>query len=230
MRRRSEWVGAAAGITGAALITLGYAMAAELPGTDASALDVYAFFLDHRTRIRVAAALTLAGMALLAAFFAILRTRLDPERRDPAAATLLLAGSLAIAAASFSAAALGALAVGAENADPGSSRAILDLAAAVGAAAGPLFAVMLAAAAIAIHRPGSPARSLIAVLALLAAVGCGLWLAPVLTDAGALRAGTLLGGSLGLVGLAAWSAATALWTLRAEPAADRRGRRPAPLH
>lgn len=219
MRRSSEAPGALTGLAAAVLLIAGYASLGRPPEPGAPDLDVYAFFLDHRGDVRAAAVLLIAGLALLAAFLTILRGAIDPERRGGAPQVMLTSGLLGIAAASFAAATLGALAAGAESADPASSRALLDLAEAVGALAGVLLAVALAVAAVALRGRGADGHDAtiaprLGLLAALAALACLLWLAPLLTDAGAFEPGSLLGTTLGATLLVAWSAPTALWLLR----------------
>lgn len=192
-------------------MAVGCALVGRLPAPDASGQEVYARFLDDRTSLRIGAALLILGLTLLLAFVTGLRTTLDPERRNLGAATMLPAAFLAIAALVFSAAAIGALAVGAENAAPDSSRAILDLSQAAAAVASPPLAVALFAAAIA-ARGAAPTR--LRGLAVGAALGCLLWLTPLLTDADLLAPGSPLGFVAGLVLVLGWIVATAFWLRR----------------
>ena len=211
MRRWSGSAGAIAGVAGALLLLWGSLLLRELPGSGASALDVYAYFLDHRGEARTGAGVSIVGLALLVPFLASLRIG-ESARRGPAAVAMLSCGALAVGAATFSAAAVGGLAVGAANADPGTSRTILDLASGLGAAAGPLFAVaLLAAAALA---AGSGAPRWLPALWGAAALGCLLWLAPLVSDAEALQPGTALGTFAGVAGLLLWTSSAALLSLR----------------
>lgn len=214
MGSRSGAVGAAAGLLAALLIALGYLLIGGLPGPEASGQDVFAHFLDQRGSIRLGAALSIAGFAVLTAFLVTIREALDPDRRTIASATMLVAGLVGVAAATFYAAAVGALAVGAESAAPESSHATLDLAQAVWAVAGALFAVALAGAAGAAARPGSGATASVVALAVAAVPACLLWLAPLIVDAGILAPGSVIGTELGLLLLLGWIVAGALWALR----------------
>jgi len=210
---RSRTIASACALLGVVCVAVGCALVGRLPAPDASGQEVYARFLDDRTSLRIGAALLVLGLTLLLAFVTGLRTTLDPERRNLGAATLLPAAFLAIAALVFSVAAIGALAVGAENAAPDSSRAILDLSQATTAVAGPPLAVALIAAAIAMGR-AAPGR--LRGLAVAAALGCLLWLAPLLTDADLLAPGSLVGFVTGLVLILGWIVATA-FLLRRDP-------------
>lgn len=206
-------MGMACALLGVATVVVGCSLIGRLPAPDASGLEVYAQFLDERDSIRLGAALLLAGLALLLAFLASLRAALDPGRDSVAAAAMAGAAAMAIGAAVFSAAAIGALAVGAEDASPDSSRAVLDLAQATTSAAGVLTAVALVGFAIAARRRDVGA---LRPLALAAAVACLLWLAPLVTDADLLEPGSPLGFTLGLALLLVWVVATAVHVRRGQ--------------
>lgn len=209
---RSRNIASACALLGVVCVAVGCALVGRLPAPDASGQVVFARFLDDRTSLRIGAVLLVLGLALLLAFVTSLRTTLDPERGNLGAAAMLPAAFLAITVLVFSAAAIGALAVGAENAAPGSSRAILDLAQAATAAAGPLLATALIAAWTAMRRARAPAG--VRLLALAAALGCLLWLAPLVTDADLLEPGSPLGFVAGLVLVLLWLLSTALWLRR----------------
>lgn len=210
-------MGLACALGGVVLVVVGCSVIGRLPSTDASGQEIFALFLDERDSLRIGAALLLVGLALLLAFLIVLRGALDPDRRSTAAATMTGAGALAIATAVFSAAAIGALAVGAENAAPDSSRAVLDLSQAMTAAAGPLIAIALVASTIGARQLDAGSSRPLRPLAFAAALGCLLWLAPLFTDADLLEPGSPLGFTLGLVLLLLWIVATAIRLRRLAP-------------
>jgi len=207
----------ASALIGVVLIAAGCNMIGQLPAPGASGQEVFARFLDDRDSLRTGALLLILGLALLVVFTAILRDHLDPDRDRVATSVLSFSGLLAIGGALFSAAAIAALAIGAENADPQSSRAILDVAQAVAAATGVLAAVALAAAAALAGGNERPRRTFLAVLALVAAFGCLLWLPSLITDADAFAPGSVLGFVVGLVLVLIWVVASAISLARGMP-------------
>ena len=215
MRRRIAPPGALAGFAGALLIAIGAFLLRDLPSTGASDLAVYSYFLDERTTVRAGAACLLLGALLLVPFFASLRIGKAAGPRRPAAAATLICGAIGVAAIGFAAAVVGALAVGAENADPGSSRTLLDLAYSVTGAAGA--ALMLAALCASADAHGQGAPTLVPALWTLCGLALLLWTGPLLTDAAALQAGGLAGTFAGVAGLLVWTGSAALLARRPDP-------------
>jgi hypothetical protein len=215
MRRRIAPPGALAGVVGALLLALGAVLLRDLPGTGASALDVYAYFLDHRTSARIGAAACVGGLALLVPFLTSVRIGTAFGHRRPAAMTTLACGTLAVAAGVAAAAIVGGLAVGAENADPDASRTLLDAAGGLLAAAGPHFAVALLGAAADAHNEGAPAW--VPILWCLCGLGCLLWIGPLVSDAAILQPGTVLGTFAGIGGLLAWTVSVTILARRPDP-------------
>ncbi len=203
MGRRLGPPGALAGVAGSLLLALGAVLLRDLPSTGASALDVYAYFLDNRDTAMAGAAACIGGLALMVPFLATIRLGEVDAPRGSAGTAMLAAGMVAIAAATFAAAIVGGLAVGAENADAASSRTLLDVAGALAGASGPFFAVSILCAAIVGHDGGAP--SWVALLWSACALGCILWLGPVASDASILSLGSALGTFAGIAGLVVWT-------------------------
>ncbi|MFN8151046.1 MAG: hypothetical protein U0R24_07970 [Solirubrobacterales bacterium] len=215
MRRRIAPPGALAGVAGALLIALGTALLRDLPSTGASDLDVYSYFLDERDTVRVGAVCLLLGALLLVPFLASLRIGEAIGPRRPAAAATLMCGAIGAAAIAFAAAVIGGLAVGAENADPGTSRTLLDLAGAVMGGAGAALTVAALCASADAHGQGAP--SWVPALWTLCGLSLLLWLGPLLSDAAALRAGSIAGTFAGVAGLLVWTGSAALLARRRDP-------------
>lgn len=215
MRRRLGPPGLLAGVAGSLLVALGAALLADLPDAGASDLDVYAGFLDHRDAFRAGATASIIGLALLIPFLTTVRIGEIAGPRRPAATAGLVCGALAVAAGIAAAAIVAALAVGAENADPASSRTLLDVAGALFAAAGPLLALAILSAADAARDADAP--SWLIRLWSGAALGCLLWLGPLVSDAAIVAYGSLLGTFAGIAGLLAWTSSAALLARRPDP-------------
>lgn len=204
-----------AGVAGSLLLAVGAFLLRELPSTGASAMDVYAYFLDHRDAVTSGTAALLGGLALLIPFLATVRVEERVSGRGPSTTSMLAAGVVAVLAGTFAAALVGGLAVGAENADPGSSRTLLDVAQTLGAAAGPLFAVAILSAAAGAYGDNAPAW--IPLLWVVCALACLLWLGPLVNDAAITAYGSVLGTYAGVAGLIAWTATSAILARRPDP-------------
>jgi hypothetical protein len=207
MGRRLASTGMLAGVAGSLLLAAGAVLLRELPSTDASALDVYTYFLDNRDTTLTGAVACIGGLALLVPFLTTIRPGAGDDAHGPARATMLAAGTLAIAAAAFAAAIVAALAVGAEGADAEGSRTALDVAVVLAGAAGPCFAIAILCSALIAHDGGAPAW--VAILWSLCGLACVLWLGPVVSDVAALGLGSVLGTFAGLGGLIVWTATAA---------------------
>jgi len=221
MRRRIGPPGALAGVAGSLLLALGAVLLRGLPGAGASALDVYSYFLDDGDTARLGAVAAIGGLALLVPFLTSVRIGTALGRRRPAAMTTLICGTIAIAAGVAAGAIVGGLAVGAENADPGASRTLLDVARGLVAAAGPLFAVALLGAAADAHNEGAPAW--VAALWCACGLACLLWIGPLVSDAAILQPGTALGTFAGIGGLLTWTLSVAILARRPDPRIARAG-------
>ena len=127
---------------------------------------------------------------------------------------MLAFGLLALGAAALAAAILTALAIGAEDADPATSRALLDLADVAVGISGPGFSLALIACAFgALKVPGTLPAPLVP-LSLLTAAATLLWAGRLLSDGDALAAGSFAGSALGWLLLLIWIGANGLWLAR----------------
>lgn len=208
MRRRLGPPSLLAGVAGSLLLALGTYLLRDMPAAGASDLDVYTYFLDHRDAVRAGAAAGIFGFALLTPFLTSIRSGDAAGPRRPAALTALICGAIAVAAGVAAAAIVGGLAAGAENADPASSRTLLDVAGGLTAAAGALLALAILSAAGDVHEAGAPAW--LPALWTLCAIGCLLGLGPLVSDASLLAWGSALGTFAGVAGLLVWTASATL--------------------
>jgi hypothetical protein len=103
------------------------------------------------------------------------------------------------------------LAIGAEDADPATSRALLDLTDVAIGVSGPAFVLALAGCGLAIRRAPGTLPAPIAGISLLAAACTLLWGARLLSDNDSLVAGSFAGSTLGWVALLVWTASAGLW-------------------
>lgn len=216
-------LGGLAGLAAAALLAAALTTLPELPTGSAPAQDVFDFFLEESSRVRAGAALAALAMLLSAGLFAALHLRLAAAGAPGSSAAMLGFALLAIGGGAFAAALLGTLALRPEDADPATSRSLLDLAEAGVAVSGAAFALALGTVALASHRAPGALPGRIAALSLLAAPCLLLWFAHLITDAEALDAGSFLGATLGWLALMAWLVAAGLWVLGAERASGAAG-------
>ena len=138
------------------------------------------------------------GLLLTLVMFATMRTMMSARRGSSAAGGAMLAlGQIGIGLQVVALTMIGVLTLRPEDADPGSSRAILDLSELLAGISGAALALALIAMALGIRRtPGLlPAR--FSEAALLVAVGVALWTVRLFSDAGAFAADSFLGSTLG---------------------------------
>jgi hypothetical protein len=211
MRRAGTRIGGLAGAAGAIVIAVGLALMPSLPDPGTSAPDVYTFFLDDSSEVRLASGLIGIGLILAIVLFATLRGRAGPERGRPAAGVMLAVAQVAVVIQTASLGLIIALSVRAEAADPATARSLLDLSDVLGAFAGAAFAITLIAVARVIRRTGDVLPARFAEAAVVVAVCCALWTIRLFTDVGAFAPDSFLGSELGWLALAAWLLATGLW-------------------
>ncbi len=206
-------IGGLAGLVAATLFAAALATAPEVPTAAAPAEDAYTFFLDNSDGIETAALLVIVALLLSAALLSSIRllvtTAGTGNRAAYAGAAMQATGLLAIGATSVSSATLAVGAIRAEDSDPATAQALLDVTEAGVAVAGGAFALTLLFAALAIRISGSLPRGL-ALLALPAALSCAFWLGRLFADSGALASDGFLGSTLGELLLLAWLAAASL--------------------
>jgi len=217
-RDRTGRVGGFAGALGALLMIAGLITMGALPGSDATAPQVYEFFLAEDGEVARPTALIAIGLLLALVMFATLRSMMSARRGSNAAGVTMLAlAQIGIGLQVVALTMIGVLTLRPADADPGTSRAILDLSELLAGISGAALTAALIAAALGIRRtPGLlPAR--FSEAALLAAVGVALWTVRLFSDAEAFAADSSLGSSLGWVLLIAWTLAAGLWLLAIRP-------------
>jgi len=133
------------GVLAALLLALGLTALPTLPGPDADGQQVFAFFLDSGTGLRLGAASIIVGLLLIAVLFAALNRLLWDAGADVIGAGMLALSLVAVGAQALAAATLISLAAGSEDADPSTSRELLDLADTAIGISGPAFAGALLA-------------------------------------------------------------------------------------
>ncbi len=133
------------GVLAALLLALGLTALSTLPGPDADGQQVFAFFLDSGTGLRLGAASIIVGLLLIAVLFAALNRLLRDAGADVIGAGMLALSLVAVGAQALAAATLISLAAGSEDADPSTSRELLDLADTAIGISGPAFAGALLA-------------------------------------------------------------------------------------
>jgi len=133
------------GVLAALLLALGLTALSTLPGPDADGQQVFAFFLDSGTGLRLGAASIIVGLLLIAVLFAALNRLLWDAGADVIGAGMLALSLVAVGAQALAAATLISLAAGSEDADPSTSRELLDLADTAIGISGPAFAGALLA-------------------------------------------------------------------------------------
>ena len=217
-RDKTGRAGGFAGALGALLMIAGLVTMGSLPDGDATAPQVYEFFLQETGEVARPAAMLAVGLLLTLVMFATMRTMMSARRGSSAAGGAMLAlGQIGIGLQVVALTMIGVLTLRPEDADPGSSRAILDLSELLAGISGAALALALIAMALGIRRtPGLlPAR--FAEAALLAAVGVALWTVRLFSDAGAFAADSFLGSTLGWLLLIAWVLAVGVWLLAIRP-------------
>lgn len=213
MNEASGRLGGLAGSLAALLLAAALALLPQIPSADVSGQDIYEYFLDERAGIRVAAALIVIAMLLCAGLFSAIRTRISAAGGRASGGAMFGFSLLAIGGQAFAAATLATLALRPEEADPATSRALLDLAEIAIGVSGLAFALALAACARGIRRAPDAFPPRLALLSRLVAVAVALWGVRLFTDAGAFDAGSFLGSKLGWFALLAWLVGTGLWML-----------------
>lgn len=197
----------------AVLIAAGLAVLPELPPGSAGAQDVYEFFLDQESSIPVAALLITIAMLFVAAAFSGIRLLLATHGSRALPGAMYGLALIAAGAQAFAAATLTTVTLRAEQSDPATARALLDLTELGIGVSGAALGLALVTLAVAAGRtPGAlPARLRWPTLA--AAVCLLLWAVRLGTDTGAFAADSLLGSTLGWLALLAWLVGTGIGLL-----------------
>ncbi len=218
-RDGSGRAGGLAGFAGAIVVAVGLALIDQLPTASAGAPQVYAFFLDETGGVARPSALIAVGLVGILVIFSTLRG-LAAGRRDSgvSATTMLALAQVGIALEVAALVTVGVLTLRPEDADPGTSRALLDLSEALAAVGGAALAAAFVAAALTIRRAPGMLPPGFAPASLLSAAGCVLWVVRLFTDAAAFASDSFLGATLGWLLLVAWSLATGLWLAVTRPA------------
>lgn len=210
MRNAGGRIGGVAGALGAVSAGLGLAVMPGLPGPDATAPEVFSYFLDDGNSFGAGAALLGIGLILVLVLFATLRALAGAGGGIPGRVMLALAQVGVV----LQAAALGlvvVLTMRADQADPATARSLLDLSDALAGFSGAALALAFAAAARLIRRSDQVLPARFAEAAIAVAVGCALWTIRLFTDAGAFAPDSFLGSELGWLLLIAWLLAAGLW-------------------
>lgn len=201
------------GIVSAILLAIALTTIPNLPSATATPEEIYAFFLEDGSGLRIAAGLLAAAMLTFAGLLAGIRIIQPQRERTVASGAMVAFGLLAIAAQCFYVASLATLSIRAEDSNPSTSATLFDLADAVWSLSGIAFALTLLAAMVVIRRGDGPLTNRLGDAAVLTALACLLWGVRLFTDAGAFDINEPLGGTVGSVALMAWIAACGLWLL-----------------
>ena len=206
-----------AGALGALLMIAGLVTMGSLPDSDATAPQVYEFFLQETGEVARPTAMLAIGLLLTLVMFATMRTMMSAAAARGRPAAQCWRWGIGIGLQVVALTMIGVLTLRPEDADPGSSRAILDLSELLSGVSGAALAAALIAMALGIRRtPGLlPAR--FSEAALLAAVGVALWTVRLFSDAGAFAADSFLGSTAGWLLLIAWVLAAGVWLLAIRP-------------
>ena len=217
-RERTGRLGGFAGAVGALTMIAGLVTMGALPGSDATAPQVYEFFLAEDGEVARPTALIAIGLLLALVMFATLRAMMSGRRGSNAAGVTMLAlAQIGIGLQVVALTMIGVLTLRPADADPGTSRAILDLSELLAGISGAALAAALIATALGIRRTPGLLPPRFSEAALLAAVGVALWTVRLFSDAGAFAADSFLGSTLGWILLDAWLLAAGLWLLAIRP-------------
>ena len=162
-RDKTGRAGGFAGALGALLMIAGLVTMGSLPDGDATAPQVYEFFLQETGEVARPTAMLAVGLLLTLVMFATMRTMMSARRGSSAAGGAMLAlGEIGIGLQVVALTMIGVLTLRPEDADPGSTNAILDLSELLACISGAALALALIAMALGIRRtPGLLPRALL---------------------------------------------------------------------